>query len=119
MAYLAQEPPQAVRPRPHKRRAAPSPLTAPVLLFAAVTITAAVYVAYVLWPRWPDTVAVDAPSLPIIVAGVYFNIEPAAIRQGIQRKPGTQDRVDLAYLCLLYTSPSPRDGLLSRMPSSA
>ena len=25
----------------------------------------------------------------------------------------------LAYSCLLYTSPSPRDGLLSRMPSSA
>ena len=25
----------------------------------------------------------------------------------------------LAYICLLYTSPSPRDGLLSRMPSSA
>eukprot|EP01016_Furgasonia_blochmanni_P009631 TRINITY_DN139_c0_g2_i4.p2 TRINITY_DN139_c0_g2~~TRINITY_DN139_c0_g2_i4.p2 ORF type:complete len:141 (+),score=12.28 TRINITY_DN139_c0_g2_i4:658-1080(+) len=24
-----------------------------------------------------------------------------------------------AYVCLLYTSPSPRDGLLSRMPSSA
>ena len=24
-----------------------------------------------------------------------------------------------AYACLLYTSPSPRDGLLSRMPSSA
>ena len=24
-----------------------------------------------------------------------------------------------ANLCLLYTSPSPRDGLLSRMPSSA
>src|SRR5665647_892321 len=28
------------------------------------------------------------------------------------------DGVDL-YICLLYTSPSPRDGLLSRMPSSA
>ena len=26
---------------------------------------------------------------------------------------------DQAYDCLLYTSPSPRDGLLSRMPSSA
>ena len=25
----------------------------------------------------------------------------------------------LPYACLLYTSPSPRDGLLSRMPSSA
>ena len=24
-----------------------------------------------------------------------------------------------AHTCLLYTSPSPRDGLLSRMPSSA
>ena len=30
--------------------------------------------------------------------------------------------IDVAYIyrcCLLYTSPSPRDGLLSRMPSSA
>ena len=26
---------------------------------------------------------------------------------------------DYLYPCLLYTSPSPRDGLLSRMPSSA
>ena len=26
---------------------------------------------------------------------------------------------DNYYICLLYTSPSPRDGLLSRMPSSA
>ena len=25
----------------------------------------------------------------------------------------------ILYACLLYTSPSPRDGLLSRMPSSA
>ena len=27
--------------------------------------------------------------------------------------------ITMAYICLLYTSPSPRDGLLSRMPSSA
>ena len=26
---------------------------------------------------------------------------------------------EIFYICLLYTSPSPRDGLLSRMPSSA
>ena len=26
---------------------------------------------------------------------------------------------DRYFTCLLYTSPSPRDGLLSRMPSSA
>ena len=30
-----------------------------------------------------------------------------------------QDLQDDTYICLLYTSPSPRDGLLSRMPSSA
>ena len=27
--------------------------------------------------------------------------------------------IEKVYDCLLYTSPSPRDGLLSRMPSSA
>ena len=27
--------------------------------------------------------------------------------------------IDIRNICLLYTSPSPRDGLLSRMPSSA
>ena len=29
------------------------------------------------------------------------------------------DMFNKKYTCLLYTSPSPRDGLLSRMPSSA
>ena len=30
-----------------------------------------------------------------------------------------KDRLEKDIYCLLYTSPSPRDGLLSRMPSSA
>ena len=30
-----------------------------------------------------------------------------------------QFSLSLLFVCLLYTSPSPRDGLLSRMPSSA
>ena len=34
-----------------------------------------------------------------------------------QTRPVTEFDEDLT--CLLYTSPSPRDGLLSRMPSSA
>ena len=33
-------------------------------------------------------------------------------------KDTTNNRMEL-LACLLYTSPSPRDGLLSRMPSSA
>ena len=32
---------------------------------------------------------------------------------------GEQISQPTAMSCLLYTSPSPRDGLLSRMPSSA
>ena len=28
-------------------------------------------------------------------------------------------KIENPFTCLLYTSPSPRDGLLSRMPSSA
>ena len=32
---------------------------------------------------------------------------------------GRKDIVEKVLICLLYTSPSPRDGLLSRMPSSA
>ena len=30
-----------------------------------------------------------------------------------------KSKEDIYWACLLYTSPSPRDGLLSRMPSSA
>ena len=50
--------------------------------------------------------------LVLIIQGKYF--EDADI---LEHKKQT-----LPYLsngCLLYTSPSPRDGLLSRMPSSA
>lgn len=101
MATLARHPPR-------KRRAGASPLTAPVLLFAVVAATAASYVGYVLWPRWPEApVAQNAPSLPVVVADVAFNIEPAAIRQPVQRKPGTQDRIDLAYLWPSLLPPDP------------
>ena len=33
--------------------------------------------------------------------------------------PNGAGKSTLINICLLYTSPSPRDGLLSRMPSSA
>ena len=32
---------------------------------------------------------------------------------------GQNEVLEQVLICLLYTSPSPRDGLLSRMPSSA
>ena len=50
---------------------------------------------------------------------------PAMIKNAPPRHPWTQRAKsvftihNLAYHCLLYTSPSPRDATLSRMPSSA
>ena len=39
--------------------------------------------------------------------------------QAAKRGGGLSDNLLGFIACLLYTSPSPRDGLLSRMPSSA
>ena len=60
----------------------------------------------------PEVLRLDEAPLPtpgpgqvrVRVAATSFNGVDANIRAG---------------RCLLYTSPSPRDGLLSRMPSSA
>ena len=54
----------------------------------------------------------DDPLVRVVELTKHF-----PIRQGLlfQRVTGQVQAVD----CLLYTSPSPRDGLLSRMPSSA
>ena len=53
-------------------------------------------------------------------AGEYFTFDvrgEAQIRFGLVHTDTSY--TDGYYTCLLYTSPSPRDGLLSRMPSSA
>ena len=42
-----------------------------------------------------------------------------ALVQGVSALIGIVVALLLSNVCLLYTSPSPRDGLLSRMPSSA
>ena len=56
---------------------------------------------------------------------VNFQLNKNAESESIQamvKKNGTDKKyveVPVLVSCLLYTSPSPRDGLLSRMPSSA
>ena len=47
-----------------------------------------------------------------------FTEAPEYTAKTISEKTGGNFNIKL-YYCLLYTSPSPRDGLLSRMPSSA
>ena len=83
------------RPR-HEHRGL---LVLAVIAFTSIAFTAFVYIGYVLWPRWPGPpVGPDAPALPITVAGVAFNLPPAAIRVPVQRRPGAQERVDLAFV---------------------
>ena len=52
----------------------------------------------------------------------YLNLPENNLNGKIPAAIGNLTRLQNLYLynnCLLYTSPSPRDGLLSRMPSSA
>lgn len=104
----------------HRRGGARSPLFAPFLLFTAILAAAAGYVTYALWPRWPGApVSLTAAALPIVVGGEMFNIEPAAIRRAVQRKPGTQERIDLAYLwpSLMPAELPPKDNMTPADPN--
>ena len=50
---------------------------------------------------------------------VFYNDDQQTRAKESSTSKGLGSEAYLAYSCLLYTSPSPRDGLLSRMPSSA
>jgi hypothetical protein len=79
-----------------------------VLLAAIVS-----FVSYVLWPTWPKAaVALNAPSLPVIVAGALFNVPPAAIRASLERQPGAHERIDLVFLWPSLQPPPP-EGIAS------
>jgi hypothetical protein len=85
------------RGRPRRRGRAR--LALPIVLAVAVAALAAGYVSHALWARWPSfQAAPDAPAIPVSVAGVVFNVPPAAIRNRVQRRPGAHERVDLAFL---------------------
>jgi hypothetical protein len=73
-------------------------LTLPFAFLILLVAAAAALVSYLLWPTWPgQSAALDAPAMPITVAGVLFNVPPAAIREKVQRHPGSQERIDLAF----------------------
>ena len=72
-------------------------------------------------PISPHPNLVTAEGLARIEAEVTrLQQEHAAAQAANDRAALARAARDLRYwTCLLYTSPSPRDGLLSRMPSSA
>ena len=90
------------------RFASSGPFMLPLIVLVAGVGLAFLYVLYVLWPRWPGPpVGGDAPALPVTVAGVTFNLPPAAIRRPLQRRPGAQDRVDLVFRWPSLAPPDP------------
>lgn len=79
-----------------------------IATLAVLVLSAGSFVAYVLWPRWPSPpVPLDAPAIPITVAGVLFEVPPAAIRTALQRHPGPHERIDLAFAWPSLTPPQP------------
>ena len=59
------------------------------------------------------------PSMPYGLKPIPMESAPDTTTAYYQRPAADGSRAGYYYVCLLYTSPSPRDGLLSRMPSSA
>ncbi len=103
---------QAVpRPKRHVRaRAARAIVTLPVALFLALAAAATGFVSYLLWPSWPKPkAALDAPSLPVTIAGVLFEVPPGAIRAAVQRYPGPHERIDLVLQWPSLTPPGPQE----------
>jgi hypothetical protein len=90
-----------------RRRSSTAGLVFALLGAATLLVGAAAFTALVLWPRWPAQIAPDAPSVPITVGGVLFSVPPAAVRVPMQRAPGTQARLDLAFLWPSLTPPGP------------
>ena len=79
------------------------------ILFAGIAALAFGSIVYLLQPGWSDTAApADAPPLPIVIAGVVFNVPPAAIRIPVQRRAGPAERIDLAYRWPELTPPDSR-----------
>ena len=55
--------------------------------------------------------SLDKPNVMIPEGEYYAHVKEFTMKEDVVIRG--------KYICLLYTSPSPRDGLLSRMPSSA
>ncbi len=98
-----------------KSRGLSAALAGIAVLIAAV----ATFVSYLLWPTWPKANApLDAPALPVTVAGVLFNVPPGAIRAAVQRHPGAHDRLDAVFLWPSLTPPG-RDFETTTVPPGA
>ena len=86
------------------------------------------YLGSVQWASAPYKSKYLTTMAPRVICCDFYNglIYPGgalqlnvALSWGMRSNSRTGQNIDFHNCCLLYTSPSPRDGLLSRMPSSA
>ena len=118
-------------------------LSAPILL---ITMAATNFSAFTVYGSSGASYRIGLSFLPIMAFGTGFmavsmyllgrKVRARSVEHGAMTAPemvfgqtGSRSAqltmasvlimATIPYLCLLYTSPSPRDGLLSRMPSSA
>ena len=77
-------------------------------------------------PQWPDKRSLDEVDQLMLNAQLRDQLEPFLDESvdlvNVKKLPTSMENEYLASMlacCLLYTSPSPRDATLSRMPSSA
>ncbi len=109
------------KPQPHSRRMGRGLALFPIA-FVLLACVGVGFVVYLLWPRWPGVaVGPDAPALPVTIAGVAFNVPPAAIRVPIQRRPGAHERIDLAFEwpSLEPSDPNAKPAALAPDPATA
>ena len=71
-----------------------------------------------LWTIQPRSDRVWATDMERGISVRYVD-DVAILRNVRDFRYDTESDFEADWVCLLYTSPSPRDGLLSRMPSSA
>jgi hypothetical protein len=80
----------------HRRR---NRLMLPLTVLSLLVVGAGIFVTFVLWPTWPGAaISLETPAIPTTVAGVLFDVPPAAIRNAVQRHAGPNDRIDLAFM---------------------
>ena len=97
-------------PRGKIRRKSRSFLLLPIAGLVLLVGTVGTLVSYLLWPTWPNAaIPLDAPAVPVTIAGVLFNVPQAAIRAAVQRHPGAHERIDLVFLWPSL-APPPWDG---------
>ena len=87
--------------------------TLPIRLIQALLLTA---IGFMVAQLLSYDYRKSLPESRIDVNKVYFNRGDSVVPP---EEHEFGDLLELPYNCLLYTSPSPRDATLSRMPSSA